>query len=179
MRREVPLRDGGRGWQVVCPNAAAHAPGRGDHALLLPPHGAGPGWIQCQRSACLGVEDWLLYFTPAELQAVGLMRREARIRSANVNQYAAGVRLCVVIEPIDQRGDLPDRYLRVSPGPAWDALWSATGVDAPIDHEPDGDLGGACAELKGRRLRIEYERPGEGWRVRRILAPGAAREVAA
>jgi hypothetical protein len=162
--REHTMHDGAIVHRVICPNAANHAPGRGDHAILYPPSGSGSGWIHCVRTACHSVTDWLACFTAEELRAAGI--RTAKVTRTFFDEDTSGrVRLANELEATDG-GRLP--YLRVSNGTsAWAALWVAAGVAHPEDMDPSGDLGGAVGELKGKTLRLELS--GDGRSVRRIL----------
>jgi hypothetical protein len=172
------------GWVVRCPNEAEHTKGRsgdGSTVFYAPTVEGGAGSLHCKHHACQALEqsDWIALLSAGKRQ-----RRRVRIVSAHAVTEHPFIRLEIV--PLDGGGPiyppLPG-WPAPRPGPAtftvpvataggskgvqrkYASLWAAAGVDPPTDANPQGDLGGAVAELRGRTIDLEI---GDG-KVRRIL----------
>jgi hypothetical protein len=175
-RRGDILETHGAGAFVVrCPRRARHSCGRdGDGStLLFAPQGSGYGVLHCKHDSCADVSfsEWLAALDVNT--GAPPANRIARIEGVGIDSGAAfGVRLVLTLAPADGR-PLPMRYLRIySSSPTrWEALWTATNVEAPDDLNPKGDLGAAAHELRGRRIKLELDTVAGDEVVRALHAP--------
>jgi hypothetical protein len=159
-------------YRIRCPRAQHHGNGAdgtdGSTVLFLPAPGpSGYGRIHCHHAACAG-ED----LTAIVLEGP-VTRREVQIVGVGAEADDYGAQVTMKIQPADGAGELPVRYVRIhsSPEARWAALWEAANVSDPTDLDPEGDLGGAIGELRGRTIAIELDADA---RVRRLLAPEVA-----
>ncbi len=156
--RDLVIREQAPGvWAITCPREHMHtSPG----GAVLFANAGGVGRISCRHAHCAEVDHagWLA--------ALGLDRTTASrlIAACYPND---GERIRVAFD------DGSDLRISVTNAARWAALWQAAGVEPPADNDPAGDLGAACAELVGRRLKLVHE----GGRVAGIEgAPPAAPE---
>jgi hypothetical protein len=157
------LHDGSMALKIECPNAAAHARGRGDGAMLIR---GDVGRICCARTACRGIEGeaWITYFTREELIAAGV--RRARITRVLPLTWNGAVEwtLALQIEAADNGPALP-KYLRATAGSTrWDAIFDSVGLVLPDLADPK-DVSEQTAALRGEVITVETDEA----RVRRIL----------